>query len=97
MAKLIKDFKCILPGQLYPTLLKAGEECPPEHEQNARKWGCLPPEGVAEVGVEAAKAELEAVKAEAEAAKAELEATKAQAAEAEAASKKDDKKNGGNK
>ena len=42
MQKLIKDFKYVLPGEIYPTLVKKGEDCPPGYEAAARRWGCLP-------------------------------------------------------
>ena len=42
MQKLIKDFKYVLPGEIYPTLVKKGEDCPRGYEAAARKWGCLP-------------------------------------------------------
>ena len=42
MQKLIKDFKYVLPGEIYPTLVKKGEDCPRGYEAVARKWGCLP-------------------------------------------------------
>ena len=42
MQKLIKDFKYVLPGEIYPTLVKKGEDCPRGYEAAARRWGCLP-------------------------------------------------------
>jgi hypothetical protein len=40
--KLTKAFMCVLPGEIYPAELAAGEECPPEYEDSARAQGCLP-------------------------------------------------------
>lgn len=66
MAILMKSFSYVPKGQFHPTVLNAGEKCPKEYEEIARKWGCFTPDAD---GAEAAKAELEAVKAELEAAK----------------------------
>ncbi|CAJ5371817.1 bacteriophage protein [Burkholderia pseudomallei] len=41
MAKLIKPFKGVKNGEIYPTLLEVGEECPPELEDGARELGAL--------------------------------------------------------
>ncbi|WP_239424221.1 hypothetical protein [Snodgrassella communis] len=76
MAILMKSFSYVPKGQFHPTVLNAGEKCPKEYEEIARKWGCFTPDAD---GADAAKAELEAVKAELGAVKAELEATKEEA------------------
>jgi predicted nucleic acid-binding Zn-ribbon protein len=75
MAILVKAFSYVPKGQFHPVVLKAGEKCPKEYEEIARKWGCFTPDAD---GAEAAKAELEAVKAKAEAARMELDVVKAE-------------------
>ncbi|PIT19875.1 hypothetical protein [Snodgrassella communis] len=75
MAILVKDFSYVPKGQFHPVVLKAGEKCPKEYEEIARKWGCFTPDAD---GADAAKAELEAVKAKAEAARMELDVVKAE-------------------
>lgn len=39
--KLTKDFYCVPPGEVYPVVMKAGEECPAEYEIAARESGAL--------------------------------------------------------
>jgi hypothetical protein len=39
--KLTKAFTCVLPGEIYPVELEAGQECPEEYEDSARAQGCL--------------------------------------------------------
>lgn len=39
--KLTKDFYCVLKDEIYPVVLKAGSECPVEHEAAAREVGAL--------------------------------------------------------
>jgi len=41
MAKLLADFACVLPGQIYPVTIPAGEECPEGMEDYARQQGLL--------------------------------------------------------
>ncbi|PPD10339.1 MAG: hypothetical protein CTY36_00135 [Methylocystis sp.] len=43
--KLAKDFECCPLGEIYPRILAAGEECPPELEASARALGLLAEEG----------------------------------------------------
>lgn len=96
MAILVKAFSYVPKGQFHPVVLKAGEKCPKEYEEIARKWGCFTPDTD---GTEATKAELEAVKAELEAAKEEAETTKAEleAVKAELEAAKTAGKDGGKK
>lgn len=75
MAILKKSFSYVPKGQFHPIVLKAGEKCPKEYEEIARKWGCFTPDAD---GADAAKEEAEAAKEEAETTKAELEAVKAE-------------------
>lgn len=39
--KLAKDFECCPLGEIYPRMIPAGEECPPELEESARALGLL--------------------------------------------------------
>lgn len=39
--KLTKAFTCVPPGEIYPVVLEAGEDCPEEYEDSARAQGCL--------------------------------------------------------
>jgi hypothetical protein len=39
--KLTKDFYCVPKGEIYPVVMKAGQECPPEYEAAARETGAL--------------------------------------------------------
>lgn len=41
MAKLIKAFRGVPNGALYPVEYEKGDECPPELEEAARELGCL--------------------------------------------------------
>lgn len=41
MAKLTKDIFGVVAGDIYPTTIEAGEECPPELEEAAREAGAL--------------------------------------------------------
>lgn len=41
MAKLLGDFTCVLPGQIYPVTIPAGEECPEGMEDYARQQDLL--------------------------------------------------------
>lgn len=43
--KLAKDFECCPLGEIYPRILAAGEDCPPELEESARALGLLADEG----------------------------------------------------
>lgn len=43
--KLAKDFECCPKGEIYPRVVAAGEECPPELEESARALGLLAEEG----------------------------------------------------
>jgi hypothetical protein len=43
MAKLIKAFKGVKAGDIYPTDFKPGDECPPELEAGAKELGALAP------------------------------------------------------
>lgn len=43
--KLAKDFECCPLGEIYPRILAAGEDCPPELEASARALGLLAEEG----------------------------------------------------
>ena len=42
MAKLTKDFRGVIDGDIYPTDFKAGDECPKELEAGAKEVGALP-------------------------------------------------------
>lgn len=42
--KLAKPLLCVPAGEIYPRLLEAGEECPPEFEALAKEAGLLEPE-----------------------------------------------------
>ena len=94
MPRLIASFLCCPDGQIYPTELPEGADCPPELEASARALGLLESdhERTARLTAEALdKAEAEALaKAEAEAlAKAEAEALAKAKADADAKSKAD--------
>ncbi len=39
--RLAKDFECCPLGEIYPRVIKAREECPPELEASARELGLL--------------------------------------------------------
>jgi hypothetical protein len=39
--KLAKDFECCPLGEIYPRIIAAGEDCPPELEASARALGLL--------------------------------------------------------
>jgi len=39
--KLAKDFECCPLGEIYPRIIAAGEDCPPELEESARALGLL--------------------------------------------------------
>jgi hypothetical protein len=39
--KLAKDFNCVSMGEIYPRVIPAGEECPPELIESARALGLL--------------------------------------------------------
>lgn len=39
--KLAKDFLCVPPGEIYPRVIPAGEDCPQEHVGSARALGLL--------------------------------------------------------
>lgn len=41
MAKLIKPFKGVKNGEIYPTAFETGDECPRELEDGARELGAL--------------------------------------------------------
>lgn len=41
MAKLIKAFRGVPRGAIYPVCYEAGQECPPELEAGAREQGAL--------------------------------------------------------
>ena len=41
MTKLIKSFRGVLDGDIYPTQFEAGDECPGELEAGARELGAL--------------------------------------------------------
>ncbi|MGZ2748319.1 MULTISPECIES: hypothetical protein [Burkholderia] len=41
MATLIKPFKGVKNGEIYPTAFKIGDECPEELEDGARELGAL--------------------------------------------------------
>lgn len=41
MAKLTKDIFGVVDGEVYPKIIPAGEECPPELEAAAREIGAL--------------------------------------------------------
>lgn len=43
--KLAKDFECCPLGEIYPRILAAGEDCPPELEESARALGLLEESG----------------------------------------------------
>jgi len=43
--KLAKDFECCPLGEIYPRILAAGEDCPPELEASARALGLLAEDG----------------------------------------------------
>ncbi|VVD74528.1 HeH/LEM domain-containing protein [Pandoraea commovens] len=76
MAKLIKAFKGVMDGDIYPTTFEVGDECPPELEAGALELGALGDETLAPEDMTAAqiKAALEAkgIEYKASASKAEL-------------------------
>lgn len=39
--KLAKDFECVPDGEIYPRVIPAGDECPPELIDVARNLGLL--------------------------------------------------------
>lgn len=41
MTKLVKDLFGVVAGEVYPKLIKAGSDCPPELEAAARDAGAL--------------------------------------------------------
>jgi hypothetical protein len=43
--KLAKDFECCPKGEIYPRIIAAGEDCPPELEASARALGLLAEDG----------------------------------------------------
>lgn len=108
MAILTKPFSYVPKGEFQPVLLRAGEKCPQEHEEVARKWGCFDEkkpdnsDAALKAELDTVKAELavtkaelenaEAVKAELESVKSELAAVKAQLKATEEQDKKDGKK-----